>query len=137
MADLGIQLGRACLQLFLEVPTQRIPANRFVASVPDDQTDLLLRDTETDHDLDVYSLLIGRLKCRPVRGRGQSRCRPFYAAESSGRVGAPSQFSDSTTPCIKAAWTRPPRSQSVPATHSAKFKRSPCTRTGSAGAVTR
>jgi hypothetical protein len=62
----------------------------------------------------------------PVRGRGQSRCRPFYAAESSGRVGAPSQFSDSTTPCIKAAWTRPPRPQSVPATHSAEFKRSPC-----------
>jgi hypothetical protein len=25
----------------------------------------------------------------PVRGRGQSGCRPFYAAESSGRVGAP------------------------------------------------
>src|SRR5262245_19674646 len=25
-------------------------------------------------------------------------------AESLGRVGAPSQFSDSTTPCIKAAW---------------------------------
>jgi hypothetical protein len=56
----------------------------------------------------------------PVRGRGQSGCRPFYAAESSGRVGAPSQFSDSTTPCIKAAWTRPPRPQSVPATHSAE-----------------
>ena len=57
----------------------------------------------------------------PVRGRGQSGCRPFYAAECSGRVGAPSQFSDSTTPCIKAAWTRPPRPQSVPATHSAEF----------------
>jgi hypothetical protein len=56
----------------------------------------------------------------PVRGRGQSGCRSFYAAESSGRVGAPSQFSDSTTPCIKAAWTRPPRPQSVPATHSAE-----------------
>jgi hypothetical protein len=56
----------------------------------------------------------------PVRGRGQSGCRPFYAAESSGRVGAPSQFSDSTTPCIKAAWTRPPRPQSVPATHRAE-----------------
>jgi hypothetical protein len=51
----------------------------------------------------------------PVRGRGQSGCRPFCAAESSGRVGAPSQFSDSTTLCIKAAWTRPPRPQSVPA----------------------
>ena len=57
----------------------------------------------------------------PVRGRGQSGCRPFCAAECSGRVGAPSQFSDSTTPCIKAAWTRPPRPQSVPATHSAEF----------------
>jgi hypothetical protein len=43
----------------------------------------------------------------PVRGRGQSGCRPFYAAESSGR--------------IKAAWTRPPRPQSVPATHTAEF----------------
>jgi hypothetical protein len=30
----------------------------------------------------------------PVCGRGQSGCRPFYAAECSGRVGAPSQFSD-------------------------------------------
>jgi hypothetical protein len=57
----------------------------------------------------------------PVRGRGQSGCRPFCAAECSGRVGAPSQFSDSTTPCIKAEWTRPPRPQSVPATHSAEF----------------
>jgi len=57
----------------------------------------------------------------PVRERGQSGCRPFYAAECSRRVGAPSQFSDSTTPCIKAAWTRPPRPQSVPATHSAEF----------------
>ena len=28
---------------------------------------------------------------------------PLYAAEWSGRVGAPSQFSDSTTPCIRAA----------------------------------
>src|SRR6516225_12230529 len=65
MADPGIQLGRAGLQLFLKMPTQRIPANRFVGSVPDDQTDLLLRDTETDHDLDVLSLLICRLKCRP------------------------------------------------------------------------
>src|SRR5215469_14043013 len=27
----------------------------------------------------------------------------------------------STTPCIKAAWTRPPRPQSVPATQSAEF----------------
>jgi Acetyl-coenzyme A synthetase N-terminus len=45
----------------------------------------------------------------------------FSAAESSGGVGAPSQFSDSTTPCIKATWTRPPRPQSVPATHSANF----------------
>src|SRR6516164_1043793 len=57
----------------------------------------------------------------PVRGRGQSGCRPFYAAECSGRVGAHSQFSDSTTSCIKAAWTRPPRPQSVQATHSAEF----------------
>src|SRR5215467_11439425 len=57
----------------------------------------------------------------PVRGRGQSVCRPSYAAECSGQVGAASQFSDSTTPCIKAAWTRPPRQQSVPATHSAEF----------------
>ena len=46
---------------------------------------------------------------------------PLYAAECSGWVGAPSQHSDSTTPCIKAAWTRPPRPQSVPATHSADF----------------
>src|ERR1700747_613069 len=51
----------------------------------------------------------------PVRGRGQAGCGPFYAAETSGRVGAPSQFSDSPTLCIKAAWTRPPRPQSVPA----------------------
>src|SRR6516162_8089728 len=57
----------------------------------------------------------------PVRGCGRSGCRPFYAAESSGRVGAPSQFSDSTTTCIQAAWTRPPRPQSVSATHSAEF----------------
>src|SRR6516162_4728484 len=57
----------------------------------------------------------------PVRGCGRSGCRPFYAAESSGRVGASSQFSDSTTTCIQAAWTRPPRPQSVPATHSAEF----------------
>ena len=42
----------------------RIPANRFVASVPGDQTDLLLRDTEIDHDLDVSSLLTRRLKFR-------------------------------------------------------------------------
>jgi hypothetical protein len=46
---------------------------------------------------------------------------PLYAAECSGWVGAPSQHSDSTTPCIKAAWTRAPRPQSVPATHSADF----------------
>ena len=46
---------------------------------------------------------------------------PLYAAECSGWVGGPSQHSDSTTPCIKAAWTRPPRPQSVPATHSADF----------------
>ena len=39
----------------------------------------------------------------PVRGRGQFGCRPFYAAECSRRVGAPSQFSDSTTPCILIA----------------------------------
>jgi len=57
----------------------------------------------------------------PVRGCGRSGCRPFYAAESSGRVGASSQFSDSTTTCIQAAWTRPPRPQSVQATHSAEF----------------
>jgi len=30
----------------------------------------------------------------PVRGRGQCGCRPFYAAECSGRVGAPFQFPD-------------------------------------------
>jgi hypothetical protein len=65
MADLGIQLGRACLQLFLEMLTQRVPANRFVASVPDEQADLLLCDTETNHHFDVFSLLIRRLKCRP------------------------------------------------------------------------
>jgi len=52
----------------------------------------------------------------PVRGRGQSLLPP------KARDGCvPSQFSDSTTPCIKAAWTRPPRPQSAPATHSAEF----------------
>ena len=34
MADPGIQLGRAGLQLSPEMLTQRVPANRFVASVP-------------------------------------------------------------------------------------------------------
>jgi len=43
------------------------------------------------------------------------------ARPGSGRVGAPSQFSDSTTASMKAACTRPPRPQSVPATHSAEF----------------
>jgi hypothetical protein len=78
MADLGIQLGRAGLVRFLEMLTQRAPANRFVASVPDEQTDLLLRDTETDHDLDVYSLLIRRLKCR-----ASSRKEPVEAVGSN------------------------------------------------------
>src|ERR1700758_2070605 len=48
------------------------------------------------------SLLEGTGFELPVRGPGQSGCRPFYAAECSGRVGAHSQFSDSATPCIKA-----------------------------------
>ena len=69
MADLGIQLGRACLQLFLEMLPQRVPANWFVASVPDEQTDVLLCDTETNHHFDVFSLLIRRLKCRPSSPR--------------------------------------------------------------------
>src|SRR5262249_51584018 len=65
MANPRIQLGRGYLQLFLEMLTQRVPANRFVASVPDDQTDVLFRDPETWHHLDVFSLLIPRPKCRP------------------------------------------------------------------------
>src|SRR5271169_3156138 len=40
--------------------TQRGPANRCVASVPDDQPDVFFRDTETGHHLNVFSLLIRR-----------------------------------------------------------------------------
>jgi hypothetical protein len=37
----------------------------------------------------------------PVRGRGQSGCRPFYAAESLGQVGAPSSFWTARRPASK------------------------------------
>src|SRR6516225_6661479 len=33
--------------------------------IPDEQTDFVLRDTETDHHFDIFSLFIRRLKCRP------------------------------------------------------------------------
>jgi hypothetical protein len=65
MADPSIQLGRAYLQLFFEMLTPRVAANRGVALVPDQQSDVFFWDTQTGHHLDVFSLLIGRLKRRP------------------------------------------------------------------------
>jgi len=46
---------------------------------------------------------------------------PFMPPNARDGSVRPLSFSGSTTPCIKAAWTRPPRPRSVPATHRAEF----------------
>src|SRR6516165_10681925 len=58
-----LQFGRTCGDLFLEMLAQGLFVDRLAAlRVFDDAANVGLRDAETDHQLDIVALLLGRLE---------------------------------------------------------------------------